>query len=165
LVFASAATLALGYEVTTDHFKGGEHTPCFRILRDAGYEVERKPDAQTPAPSQRKAEPPIPSTPEDRTWAEGDRKKVVHLKKERSREAVKAKRAMFRDEHGKLYCERCGLDPCEEEGALGEACIEVHHVIPLAEADEAREVSLDDLQLLCANCHRIVHREMREVQE
>lgn len=39
-----------------------------------------------------------------------------------------------------------------------EACIEVHHLIPLSELTEERPTKLADLCLLCANCHRMIHR-------
>ncbi|WP_405847976.1 HNH endonuclease [Streptomyces niveus] len=42
-------------------------------------------------------------------------------------------------------------------GALGADCIEVHHLLPLHVAGP-RETRLEDLALLCANCHRMCHR-------
>jgi len=58
-----------------------------------------------------------------------------------------------------LRCDVCqdskpGLNPL-----LQEAMFEAHHLVPLAEAGE-RKTKLSDLALLCANCHRLVHRAM-----
>ena len=38
------------------------------------------------------------------------------------------------------------------------ACIEVHHKKPISEMVEGETTKLDDVECLCANCHRIVHR-------
>lgn len=42
---------------------------------------------------------------------------------------------------------------------MQEAMFEAHHLIPLAEAGE-RKIRLADLALLCACCHRLIHRAM-----
>lgn len=41
---------------------------------------------------------------------------------------------------------------------LGEGFIEVHHLSPLSTQDEPRKTTLDDLLVVCANCHRMIHR-------
>jgi hypothetical protein len=40
----------------------------------------------------------------------------------------------------------------------GYGFIECHHNRPVSEMDGAGEVRLDDLSLLCSNCHRMIHR-------
>ncbi|WP_405812446.1 HNH endonuclease [Streptomyces sp. NBC_01520] len=35
--------------------------------------------------------------------------------------------------------------------------MECHHIVPLHEAGEGR-TKLNDLALICANCHRMIHR-------
>jgi 5-methylcytosine-specific restriction protein A len=100
-------------------------------------------------------------SPDDRSWAEGRPKFVAHLKRERSPGLSKAKKAQFREQHGQLHCERCGLQPVETFGAAGEACIEVHHrLVSVGEMAEDHRTRLADVECLCANCHRIVHAEM-----
>ena len=56
---------------------------------------------------------------------------------------------------GRLICEICGC--IEPEDPLGESIFEAHHIFPLA-AGEERKTKLGDLALLCANCHRMLHR-------
>jgi 5-methylcytosine-specific restriction protein A len=52
------------------------------------------------------------------------------------------------------------LVPSEGLGPFGDACIEVHHhAVAVAKMDGKARTRLADLQCLCANCHRIVHRE------
>ncbi|MET8689059.1 HNH endonuclease [Streptomyces sp. NPDC004732] len=59
-----------------------------------------------------------------------------------------------------LRCEVCDFDFARAYGALGEGYIEVHHVIPL-HVSGSRSTRLDDLACLCANCHRMCHKNRR----
>ncbi|AWW39381.1 HNH endonuclease [Streptomyces cadmiisoli] len=56
-----------------------------------------------------------------------------------------------------LRCEVCDFDFARTYGDLGDGYIEVHHVTPL-HVSGTRETKLDDLACLCANCHRMCHR-------
>ncbi|SLN14121.1 hypothetical protein PSA7680_00292 [Pseudoruegeria aquimaris] len=152
-VFGRAASLALGFRVLPRHFSAGEGELSFKILRAAGFQIVPKGQAEPEARELSR---------EDLFWAEGDLKRVSHLKKERARGLAAAKRAAFKREHGRLFCERCGIDPVAQyDGPEGEACIEVHHAVaPVAEMNPGHRTSLNDLQCLCANCHRVVHKLM-----
>lgn len=153
-VFGVAAEAALGREVSPEHFESGQKKQSHKKLKAAGYAIVQK-GAEAPK------EENFLAVPDDQEWAEGKPKRVTHLKRERSRTAAKAKRAQFIRQHGRLFCERCKFEPSEKYGDAGEACIEVHHTIPLAKVKGGQSTRLDDLQCLCANCHRVVHREMR----
>ena len=152
-VFGRAASLALGFPVLPKHFSAGEGQPCFKILKAAGFEIVPKGQTETVAAA---------LSQEDLTWTEGDVRRVSHLRRERARGLAAAKRAEFKREHGRLFCERCGLDPVDHFGGPeGEACIEVHHAAAtVGEMKPGHRTSLADLQCLCANCHRVVHRLM-----
>jgi 5-methylcytosine-specific restriction enzyme A len=84
------------------------------------------------------------------------RRYVRHSRIERHSSAAKlAKKA-----HGYI-CQCCGFDFSRVYGELGEKFIEAHHLVPLASPPEGQPVSMDpksDFAVLCANCHRIVHR-------
>lgn len=152
-VFGRAASLALGFQVLPKHFSAGEGQPCFKLLREAGFEIVPKGQAETNAATLSQA---------DLYWAEGDVRRVSHLKRERARGLAAAKRAAFKREHGRLFCEKCLLDPVNQYGGPeGEACIEVHHAAAtVADMNPGHRTSLSDLQCLCANCHRVVHKLM-----
>lgn len=153
-VFGVAASEALGFPVGPENFSGGESTTCFRILRAHGYAIVAKGDSDS-------VDPALVSD-EDRSWAEGKLKLVAHFRRERGAGLASAKRDQFRARNGRLYCERCEMDPAEMYGVLGEACIEVHHRdTHVAAMDERHRTRLDDLQCLCANCHRVTHRELK----
>jgi 5-methylcytosine-specific restriction endonuclease McrA len=60
-------------------------------------------------------------------------------------------------------CQVCGFDFAKTYGALGQDFAEVHHLNPLSErpAEEwiaAVQTSIADVAVLCANCHRVIHR-------
>jgi hypothetical protein len=90
--------------------------------------------------------------------AEGGRSLVQHLRQERSRALVDAKRRSFRERHGHLRCEACGLSEASLPSDIGEACFEVHHAVALASRQTPQLTRIDDLALVCANCHRMIHR-------
>jgi 5-methylcytosine-specific restriction protein A len=43
-------------------------------------------------------------------------------------------------------------------GDVGHGFIEVHHVRPVHELQPGDKTKLGDLVLVCANCHRMIHR-------
>ena len=59
---------------------------------------------------------------------------------------------------GCLTCEVCGFDFERIYGRLGRGFCEVHHKVPLAEVGTEVITKMEDLAILCANCHRMVHR-------
>ncbi len=157
-VFGVALSMALdGRYIEPKHFSAGEGSVCFRLLREAGFNI---------VPKGQNDDDPPPSDLSDEEWREGDRKLVSHWRKERATGLAKAKKAQYRRIHGKLTCEDCGVDPVEKYGKdLGESCIEVHHrKTAVSEMAPGHITSLDDLQCLCANCHRIAHRRMSAIQ-
>lgn len=156
-VFGLAASNAFGFTLLPEHFRGGENTRCFRAIREAGYQISPK-DANHPTSH-------LPISADDREWIEGNKRRVTHLVRERAGGLAAKKKADFARKHkGRLFCERCKLDPVAIFGeGIGEACIEVHHRIPLPEIRKGQRTRLDDLVCLCANCHRMVHYELRQV--
>jgi predicted HNH restriction endonuclease len=84
------------------------------------------------------------------TAREGRRQLVKHLRRERNRGLVESKKASAKS----LACEICGFD---SQAFYGVAYCEAHHLKPLATLDEGTETTVDDLALVCANCHRVIH--------
>lgn len=83
-----------------------------------------------------------------------------HYARERSRLLIRRKKEQFRKEHdGQVYCEVCTFNFREVyPDELGDGFIEVHHLLPLFSQDKPRRTTLDDLMLVCSNCHRMIHR-------
>ena len=92
---------------------------------------------------------------------EGRKKIVKHKKIERNTKLVRKKKAIFKKKYGKLFCEACGFDFKNTYGARGEGFIECHHIVPLHETKKEITTKVDDLALLCSNCHRMVHRKKK----
>lgn len=94
----------------------------------------------------------------DEEFPEGKIITLAHRRKERNRAAVKKKRAQALRRTGKLECEACGFEFRAYYGDSGGDIIECHHVKPLADVMAERTIRLSDLALVCANCHRVLHR-------
>lgn len=78
----------------------------------------------------------------------------VHLRRERSRKLIIA----FKDSLQEARCEACSINFTEVYGTLGKDYIEAHHIIPVADLEPGAMTSIKDLAALCANCHRVIHR-------
>lgn len=71
---------------------------------------------------------------------------------------IKKAKEKFIQEHGSLYCEVCGFDFSKAYGKLGENFVEGHHKNPLCERNGQENTKIDDIALVCSNCHRMLHR-------
>ncbi|MFH8437027.1 HNH endonuclease [Streptomyces sp. NPDC018007] len=80
-----------------------------------------------------------------------------HRARERNKGLRKKKIASVLQRGGQLACEACGFDFEKVYGDRGTGYIECHHVLPLHVAGEGR-TKLSDLAIICANCHRMIHR-------
>jgi 5-methylcytosine-specific restriction protein A len=94
---------------------------------------------------------------ESRAVEEGGPSYVLTLRRERSGPLRRRKLQEVERAGGEILCEVCGFDFYKTYGELGHSYIEVHHRTPLHISGQT-ESSLEDLALLCANCHRMIHR-------
>lgn len=81
----------------------------------------------------------------------------IHRFKERDRRLVASKKKQAMARSGKLECEVCGFDFTARYHKVGEGLIDVHHVKPVHTLQPGAKTHLDDLALVCANCHRVIH--------
>lgn len=58
-------------------------------------------------------------------------------------------------QQNKLFCEVCDFSFAQ---IYGEEYIECHHTVPISEGE--RITKLEDLSLVCSNCHRMLHRKI-----
>lgn len=91
----------------------------------------------------------------------------MHRCRERSRKLVDSVKAIAMKKHGRLACEACGFEFKLAYGPLAEGIIDVHHTKPVHTLIEGDKTKVEDLALLCANCHRVVHssRQWLSVQQ
>ncbi|MDE5592420.1 MAG: HNH endonuclease [Clostridiales bacterium] len=92
-------------------------------------------------------------------FEEGRQKLKQHIVRERNPGLVQAAKQKFQQEHnGKLYCEICGFDFFEVYGDIGKDYIEAHHKKPISTMKDGEQTSIEDMAIVCSNCHRIIHR-------
>jgi predicted HNH restriction endonuclease len=136
--------------------RGGSHGVEYKKLRDLFDKLAKGLMSSTGAMN-------MPSTvASGDSGFEGEEKKlwVRHRKRERKfreRKLAETKKA----NGGRLICEvlDCQFDFYEKYGELGAGFAEVHHKKPLGEAPKRGQVmQLSDLAVVCANCHRMIHR-------
>lgn len=82
----------------------------------------------------------------------------LHTFKERNSSASNRKKALVLRETGQLKCEVCEFDFALRYGEHGKGFAECHHTRPLSELKQESRTSLKDLTIVCANCHRMLHR-------
>ncbi len=99
-----------------------------------------------------------PSTSSSEGFEEGGILEVLHRRRERNRKAVEKKKMQVLKTHGCLRCEVCAFDFQKAYGALGKGFAECHHRKPLSEVTQTQTTRLADLAIVCANCHRMLHR-------
>ena len=93
---------------------------------------------------------------EDVEFAEGRIITELHTRRER-KPALRERLLSSRRLGKKLFCEMCRTPPPSNNADLHEAHFEAHHIVPLSSIGPCI-TRLSDLALLCANCHRLLHR-------
>jgi hypothetical protein len=91
---------------------------------------------------------------------EGRKILMNHLIRERNRTLISQKKEQVRASGKPLACEICGFVFAEKYCGPGADYCEVHHLIPLSEGKGRRKTPMQDLAIVCANCHRVIHRKM-----
>jgi len=80
--------------------------------------------------------------------------------REKTLRRAKIAKALMMAPDGKLRCEVPGCGFCFEDiyGPLGKGYAHVHHLDALAAGPEDVMTTLDDLAIVCANCHAMIHK-------
>ncbi|MCC8173648.1 MAG: HNH endonuclease [Odoribacter sp.] len=94
----------------------------------------------------------------DDNHSEGGVLYKLHKYRERNRKIVKKKKEQALTKYGILQCETCGLIFKNKYELERNEYIECHHIVPLHESDVKRKTKLEDLILICSNCHVMIHR-------
>ena len=92
---------------------------------------------------------------DEKHQTEGEKRLVKHFRRERSPALRKGKIERTIKENGFMHCECCGTRAESYSPEKRHRIFEVHHKKPLADGITIN--GLDDLVLLCANCHRGIH--------
>lgn len=92
---------------------------------------------------------------------EGRLKVAFHHRRERDRRLVAAAKRRALAVSGRVVCAACGFDPAAAYGVQGLGAIECHHTRALRDMVPGDVTRVEDLALLCANCHRVIHAASR----
>jgi len=99
---------------------------------------------------------------EDERYTEGEKRLATHYITERNAKVVKKAKEQFAIEHaGQLFCDICEMNYEEVYGVIGKGYIEAHHKNQLS-ISGITDTQTEDLALLCASCHRMIHKLMRQ---
>lgn len=119
------------------------------------YEPEVADDADATSLEPDAAPRHEPDASGDYGFPEGRIVERIHRDLERNATVVSKAKRRFKERHGNLACEVCGFD---FEVTYGDEYIEAHHMTPLSETTGETITQMDDLAMVCANCHRMLHR-------
>lgn len=94
----------------------------------------------------------------DDSFLEGDTIEAIRKIKKRNRTARDKKIESFKQLNGTVYCEVCGENDI--------VTLDVHHEdIQISQMNTAHITKLEDLRIVCANCHRKIHAYKLKVDE
>lgn len=105
-----------------------------------------------------KIEDSIVDEEEELTFPEGKEKFRLHRSKERNITLIKIAKARYLALNKKLCCQVCSFSFEENYGELGKGFIEAHHIFPISDLKEETPTKVEDIALVCSNCHRMLHR-------
>jgi 5-methylcytosine-specific restriction enzyme A len=108
---------------------------------------------------------------EDNEFEEGKIVTKLHKYRERNSKAVKSKKMAVLLKNGKLICEVCDFEFAKVYGDIGRGFAECHHTVPVSELKPDQTIKLEDLSIVCSNCHTMIHiskpmttiKQMREI--
>lgn len=91
-------------------------------------------------------------------FPEGKIVERMHRSRERNSKVIELAKSNFKNKHGKLFCEVCHFNFIDKYGEVGEDYIEGHHTVWVSDMPADYKSKPEEIALLCANCHRMVHR-------
>ncbi len=94
----------------------------------------------------------IISSAQEKLFSEGKRELKERSYFQRHPQLVKAAKKYYG-----CKCMICTFDFFQAYGEIGEDFIECHHIVPMAK-DEERDKTVEDVAVVCSNCHRMIHR-------
>ncbi|MDE7314556.1 MAG: HNH endonuclease [Mucispirillum sp.] len=96
---------------------------------------------------------------DDYLYEEGHPDLKEHIIRERSPQVIQQAKEKFKEKHNsKLFCQICGFDFSKTYGKLGENFIEGHHIIPISSIQSNSKTGIEDIYLVCSNCHSMLHQ-------
>ncbi|MVP00553.1 HNH endonuclease [Paenibacillus lutrae] len=88
---------------------------------------------------------------------EGKKKLFLHFRKERDVVFMKKCKDLYAKKDPLLSCEACGFSFQKAYGDIGKSFIEGHHTKPISGLTRETKISIDDIKMVCSNCHSMIH--------
>lgn len=96
---------------------------------------------------------------DESSFPEGAERFRMHRSLERDSKFVRSAKARRLRIAGELRCDVCNMSFVDCDGDRGRGFIEAHHTIPVSQIRGKSKTRIEDLALVCSNCHRMLHRE------
>lgn len=93
---------------------------------------------------------------DEEEFAEGRILTLAHRRVERNRR-LRTKLIRDRRKTNRLRCDACHATNPTSDSRLDDAIFDAHNLVPLS-ALGSTKTKLSDVALLCANCHKVIHR-------
>jgi predicted HNH restriction endonuclease len=94
---------------------------------------------------------------EESNFPEGKEKFKEHRYLERDSSISKKAKELRLDQVGELRCDACHFSFSDTYGEHGAGFIEAHHTTPVNELCGNRKTRIEEIALVCSNCHRMLH--------
>ena len=91
-------------------------------------------------------------------FPEGKLIEKIHRTRERNSLVIQKAKDLFKAKFGKLFCQICAFDFETVYGSIGSEFIEAHHTVPVSEMGDDHHTRIEDIAMVCSNCHRMIHR-------
>lgn len=91
-------------------------------------------------------------------FPEGKIVERTHKARERNSQVIFRAKKRFKKENGRLFCQVCGFDFENTYGIIGKDFIEGHHTIAVSEMSTDHRTRVEDIAMLCSNCHKMIHK-------
>jgi len=99
------------------------------------------------------------TTQDDGGFSEGRQNLKKHLCRERNHELIRVAKERHKVENnGSLPCSICKMTFSGKYGVLGDGFIEAHHIKPVSQMKDGEKTKIEDLIMVCSNCHSMLHR-------
>ncbi|MFW5887112.1 MAG: HNH endonuclease [Bacteroidota bacterium] len=95
---------------------------------------------------------------DEKYFREGKEYFKPHRKRERNKKLVRIAKEQHLKNDPSLKCQVCGFSFTKFYGQVGKGFIEAHHIIPISKLKIETETKVEDIALVCSNCHRMLHR-------
>lgn len=129
-----------------------EFIPIKLLLGAEQFTVKPLNASQVDLITQRQSE--VKAAEEKFIALEGDKYKAEVTFRKRNRALIEAKKS-----NSDGNCEVCGFNFTKFYRGFSKYCLVAHHLNPIGNRETGSQTSIDDIALLCPNCHIAVHTE------